>query len=673
MASIKSQMTLDDGMSRVLTKITHVLDTTLKCFEDMQGAMGESFDAELIQSCHIELAEVNNDIRSMETYLARAKDREDELNESFSRGTQNADDLLQKVTAIGTAALSFGLIKNLIEEALENANTQLSAEVQLNTVMGNMGTLRYYDKVLDKAADIQRHGMFGDEAMIAGAAELATYFSDADAILSMMDTLTDYAAGMSLGDAVDAKQMTDYATNLGKIMTGTYTAMSQKGFEFTEAQKAIIEGTATQAQVVEALGAEYVSMSNDMQAAAVINDIIGESFGHMYEAMSNTPKGKLQALKNTFGDLSESVGIILYPAVMGVAKALGWVADNIEIITPLVIGLGAAFLVFQVAAHWTEIAAAATAIYHGVINFLSIGFGVLTGNTAAASAAVFTFNSALLASPITWIIMALLVLIGVLYAVVAIINKVTGSSISATGIICGAVAVALAFIGNAAIGLLNALLQWAWNFVAPFLSIVEFILNVCNGGFDSFGDAVANLIGQIISWFLNLGKVVTKIIDAIFGTNWTAGLNSLADAVTAWGKNENAITLEKNAPTIDYRFEYGDAWDAGYDFGEGLANKVGDLGDMGYYMDGIGDDTADIADSTAKTAGALTVSNETLEYLRDIAERDAINRFTTAEVKIDMTGMTNRIEGEADLDGVLSTLTDGFAEALVVAAEGVHA
>ena len=129
MASIKSQMTLDDGMSRVLTKITHVLDTTLKCFEDMQGAMGESFDAELIQSCHIELAEVNNDIRSMETYLARAKDREDELNESFSRGTQNADDLLQKVTAIGTAALSFGLIKNLIEEALENANTQLSAEV----------------------------------------------------------------------------------------------------------------------------------------------------------------------------------------------------------------------------------------------------------------------------------------------------------------------------------------------------------------------------------------------------------------------------------------------------------------------------------------------------------------------------------------------------------------
>lgn len=72
-------------------------------------------------------------------------------------------------------------------------------------------------------------------------------------------------------------------------------------------------------------------------------------------------------------------------------------------------------------------------------------------------------------------------------------------------------------------------------------------------------------------------------------------------------------------------------------------------------------------------AKSLDVSNEQLQYLRDIAERDAINRFTTAEVKIDMTGMNNRIEGSADLDGVISQLTDGFAEALVTAAEGVHA
>jgi hypothetical protein len=316
-----------------------------------------------------------------------------------------------------------------------------------------------------------------------------------------------------------------------------------------------------------------------------------------------------------------------------------------------------------------------------VVNLLSIGFGVLTGNTAAASAAVFTFNSALLASPITWIIMLIAVVIGLLYGVVAIINKVTGSSISATGLICGAIAVAGAFIGNTVIGLLNALIQYIWAiFVAPFLGIVEWILNVCNGGFNSFGDAVANLIGQIIGWFLNLGKVVTTIIDAIFGTNWTAGLESLQSSVTAWGKNENAITLDKNAPTVDYRFEYGDAWAAGNDFGKGIDAKIGGMFNMGglgdtsgFDLSSIADNTGLTADNTGKTADALAVTEEQLEYLRDIAERDAINRFTTAEVKIDMTGMTNRIDGSADLDGVISQLTEGFTEALVTAAEGVHA
>ena len=238
-----------------------------------------------------------------------------------------------------------------------------------------------------------------------------------------------------------------------------------------------------------------------------------------------------------------------------------------------------------------------------------------------------------------------------------------------------------AFIGNTVIGLLNALIQYIWAiFVAPFLGIVEWILNVCNGGFNSFGDAVANLIGQIIGWFLNLGKVVTTIIDAIFGTNWTAGLESLQSSVTAWGKNENAITLDKNAPTIDYRFEYGDAWAAGNDFGKGIDAKIGGMFNMGGLGDTSGFDLGDIAaytgetaDNTGKTADALAVTEEQLEYLRDIAERDAINRFTTAEVKIDMTGMTNRIDGSADLDGVISQLTEGFTEALVTAAEGVHA
>ena len=124
-------------------------------------------------------------------------------------------------------------------------------------------------------------------------------------------------------------------------------------------------------------------------------------------------------------------------ALQPVLDAVNWLANNLSIIGPLVLGLGAAFVVFQVAAHWTQIAAVAAGAYHFVVNLLTIGFGVLRGSTAAASAAVMTFNSALFASPITWIIMLVGVLIGLLYAGVAAFNKITGASVSATGIITG--------------------------------------------------------------------------------------------------------------------------------------------------------------------------------------------------------------------------------------------
>lgn len=137
----------------------------------------------------------------------------------------------------------------------------------------------------------------------------------------------------------------------------------------------------------------------------------------------------------------------------------------------------------------------------------------------------------------------LFLIIGVITAlIIALFNfcnwiaETTGIAESGFGVICGAAMVTGAAILNTVIGVVNGILQIVYSLAMPFIQIFEWILNVANGGFESFGDAVANLIGQIISWFLSLGKVVTKIIDAIFGTDWTAGLTSLQDTVTAWGK-----------------------------------------------------------------------------------------------------------------------------------------
>lgn len=677
MATIRSQMVLNDQVTGVLKNITRALDITLHSFEQMQDASANAVDVRLLNQARAGLGEVNLAVREMEENYRRAAQQEQQVTRNIRQSTQAEQQLNASIRG-GNDALD-----DMVGKA-KNLAATIGASVGLNKLIGlsdqMTSTTARLSFLVDDGGSVDEL-----EAKIMASAQRsrAAYLDTASAIASMG---ANAGAAFSSNDELIAfmEQVNRQFTIGGASAQGQAAAMLQltqamaAGALRGEELNSILENAPGIARAIEQyMGIAEGSIKSYAEKGAVSATVVKNAL----LSIADETNAKFNGMAMTWGQVWTQMGNIALKVTRPLLTAINWLANNLSVIGPILLGLGAAFLVFQVAAHWTQIAAVATAAYHAVVNLLSIGFGVLTGNTAAASAAVFTFNSALLASPITWIIMLIAVVIGLLYGVVAIINKVTGSSISATGLICGAIAVAGAFIGNTVIGLLNALIQYIWAiFVAPFLGIVEWILNVCNGGFNSFGDAVANLIGQIIGWFLNLGKVVTTIIDAIFGTNWTAGLESLQSSVTAWGKNENAITLDKNAPTIDYRFEYGDAWAAGNDFGKGIDAKLGGMFNMGGLGDSSGFDLGDIAaytgetaDNTGKTADALAVTEEQLEYLRDIAERDAINRFTTAEVKIDMTGMTNRIDGSADLDGVISQLTEGFTEALVTAAEGVHA
>lgn len=249
--------------------------------------------------------------------------------------------------------------------------------------------------------------------------------------------------------------------------------------------------------------------------------------------------------------------------------------------------------------------------------------------TSAATAAQHGFNAAMLASPLTWIIAIIIIVIGLIFLIVGIINKATGSTVSALGIIVGAVLWLVSVIWNTIVGVIDGIIQFLWTwFVEPFIGIIEWILNVCNGGFDSFGGAVANLIGNVISWFLSLGKVVTKIIDAIFGTDWTSGLNNLQDKVLEWGKNDNAITLSREAPSLGDigigRWASKDAWDTGYNFGAGIEESLGDFGNMDDLLGGLDDGLP-----VEVTGGQLdsidsdvNISDEDIKLLRDMAARD---------------------------------------------------
>lgn len=677
MATIRSQMVLNDQVTGVLKNITRALDITLHSFEQMQDASANAVDVRLLNQARAGLGEVNLAVREMEENYRRAAQQEQQVTRNIRQSTQAEQQLNASIRG-GNDALDdmVGKAKNLaatigasvgLKKLIELSDQMTSTTARLNFIVDDGGSVKALEAKIMASAQRSRAAYLDTASAIASmGANAGAAFSSSDELIAFMEQVNKQfviGGASAQGQAAAMLQLTQ-----------AMAAGALRGEELNS----ILENAPGIARAIEQyMGIAEGSIKSYAEKGAVSATVVKNAL----LSIADETNAKFNGMAMTWGQVWTQMGNIALKVTQPLLTAINWLANNLSVIGPILLGLGTAFLVFQVAAHWTQIAAVATAAYHAVVNLLSIGFGVLTGNTAAASAAVFTFNSALLASPITWIIMLIAVVIGLLYGVVAIINKVTGSSISATGLICGAIAVAGAFIGNTVIGLLNALIQYIWAiFVAPFLGIVEWILNVCNGGFNSFGDAVANLIGQIIGWFLNLGKVVTTIIDAIFGTNWTAGLESLQSSVTAWGKNENAITLDKNAPTIDYRFEYGDAWAAGNDFGKGIDAKIGGmfntggLGDSsGFDLSSIADNTGLTADNTGKTADALAVTEEQLEYLRDIAERDAINRFTTAEVKIDMTGMTNRIDGSADLDGVISQLTEGFTEALVTAAEGVHA
>lgn len=766
-------------------------DTANAALEQMRGQLAQALEAQNDLNAALDNMDVSaanqaymrlsQSVRTTETYIRDNVSAQGTFNNAVTEGIGIADSLQRTISGViaaytGIAGIqkAIGFIKN----TTSLYDTQLNGEVQLLSVLANsldeetvakyavdvdvsadttdavnqINGIQYsvtgvkvpvsaqtdalmdaYNQIADKATEIQGKGIYGDEAMIAAGAEFATYFTDTDAVTKMMDTLSDYAIGMSGGGALDSTALVDYATGLGKIMTGAYDAMNEKGFEFSDTQKAIINGTATQAQIVQTLGAEYADASSDMQAAAVISQVIEESWAGLYENMSQTPEGKIIQLTNAWGDLEEELGGILYPAVLdflnlftknwdevsefctmfanglailielatqlvnGALLVASAFQDNWGWIAPIVWGIVAAFTAYQIA---LGVVNGIQAIHNAQLGWTAVqAYKAAAANTtlaaaeqakamaaAAATAAQYGFNAALLACPVTWIVAAVLALIVILYALVGIINQVAGTSISATGLITGAVAVAGAFILNIGIGLYNSFIAVIAAFVNFFIGIIEWVLNAANGGFNSFGDAVANLIGQIISWFLSLGQIVTTIIDAIFGTDWTAGLEGLKNSVTQWGKNENAITLDRMDTSTAglQRFDYGDAASAGYDFGAGLESKVGSLFNFSGSIPSVEDyagliaDNAnlstlpDIADNTGKIKDTLSDTDEDLKYLRDMAEMEVINRFTTAEVKVDMSGMQNNISNGMDLDGVTSALTDGIMEAIDVVTEGVH-
>lgn len=476
--------------------------------------------------------------------------------------------------------------------------------------------------------------------------------------------------GTLAGDAFSSNQeIIAFAEQLNKQMalSGTTTQEAQaamlqltqglaSGTLRGEELNSVLEQTPMIAQSI----AKYMGVNTgEMRELASEGVITADVVKNAMFAAADEVNAKFEQMPMTWGQVWTSMQNTAIQALQPVLNAVNWLANNLSIIGPLVAGLAASFVVFQVAAHWTQIAAVATGIYHAAVNLLSIGFGVLRGSTAAASAAVLTFNSALFASPITWIVMLVGVLIGLLYAGVAAFNKLTGSAVSATGIITGALAAALAVIGN----VLSAAATLIYNAIATIYNVVAAVANFIGNVFNDPLAAAARLFVSFADTVLSILQTLASAIDTIFGTDLANTVQGWRDSLSGWvdktfGKGKEVLAeMELRTGT---RFDITDAFKSGYNWGSNLfGGGTSNLFSQSTAYDNI----ASIADSVKGIEKSVSMSEEDIKALVDVAERRYVNNVNlTAQTPVINISGQNTGHTAADRQNLANTIRDILIE-----------
>ena len=705
MATIRSQMVLNDGISGVLKRITNGLSTTLNAFEQVQRASGRAVDVTQIQAARAALAEANRDVDNMAEAYRRAAQQEEVLNKGLRNGASAADGLLGKVKGIVTT-----LAAGAGAKAVLGLSDQLaSSSARLSLIVDDGGSVDALEQKIMASAQRSRASYLGTMQTISKLGlQAGDAFNSNDELIRFTELLNKnfVIGGSSATEQAAAMYQLTQAMGSGRLQGDEYRSIIENAPMLAGAIEEYMRNVQGATGAMKDWSSEGL-LTADVIKAAVFNSAdevearfqqMPMTWGQVWTQMQNKAiaafdpvLSKLNQVANSerFETVTDGIvsGLATIAAVAGVVLDLlisggSLVVDNWSWLEPSVWGLVAAFVAYNTVALITNGLNAATALAEGV---KAAALAMSTGATFAATVAQYGLNAALLACPITWIVLLIIALVAAFYAAVAAINHFAGTSLSATGIVMGAFAVAGAFIINLILGVVNFVIGIGvelYNLIATF---ANFFANVFN---DPVG-AIINLFAGMFDFILGIVQSAASLIDTVLGTDMSSAVagfrNTVATKVEEIVGDQVEVMEKLNASDYQIqRIEYGDAWAAGNSLGRGIEDAVGglfnfDLGaaenygaDSPFALDDISNNAALTAANTGATADALTATTEELEYLRDIAERDAINRFTTAEVKIDMTGMQNRIEGGADLDGVISALTDGFTEALLTAAEGVH-
>lgn len=700
-----------DAANAELEQLRGQLDQAVQEQEALNRAV-ENMDVEAANQAYLRLSQT---VGNTERYIRDNVDEQGRFNREIEEGTNEANSLMQTIKG---AVAAYATIQTL-SAALNLSDQLTSTTARMNLMNDGLQTTQDLQNMIYLSAERAR----------------GSYQATADAV-SKLGLMAGDAFGSSQEIIAFMEQVNKQFTIAGTEAAGVDAAMLQltqamaSGVLRGEELNSIFEQAPTIIQTI----ADYLDVPigsiREMAAEGQITaDIVKsamfaaadetnakfesmpKTFSQIWTYFQNTALMSFQPVLQRMNEIANSeafqefvnnaieglslvagIALEIFDLLVGVAGA---VADNWSWLSPIIYGVAAALAVYYGWLLLTKGAEMAMAAVHGIVavakGIMAAATMLVTGATWAETTAQYGLNAAMYACPIVWIIILIIALIALFYAAVAAVNKFAGTSVSATGIICRAFMVALAFIGNIFVAL--------WNLVVDvFVLIYNLVATVAN----FIGNVFTDPIGAICRLFFDLADTVLGIlqalasaIDAIFGSNLAGSVQGWRDSLGGWvddtfGKGDE-IMAKMNADDMKLgRFEYGAAWDAGYSFGEGIdesianfdpsslfdtnvpgADDYANLGSYGSGIGGIGSGVDDIAGNTGKIADSMDITEEDLKYLRDIAEQEAVNRFTTAEITIEQTNH-NTVSGKMDLDGIVSGLTDAANEAVDKIAEGVH-
>lgn len=737
MATIRTAIQMVDAMSPVIRGMNNALNIVISSFESMQRASSNSVDTSSIEAARRELAGAEASLNQMESSIKNSSNQQQQFNNTIIEGERAADGLINKIGTMVKAYLGFQAAKNIADTSdqfvqtrarldLINDGLRTTDELQ-NMIFQSAQRARasYSDtaNVVAKLGTLAKSAFSSNDEMVAFAEQMNKQFKIGGASIQeqtagMYQLTQAMASGKLQGD--EFRSIMENAPLLAQAIA-TYTGKSMG-----ELRKMSSEGQITAGIIKKAL----FSTAEDTEARF---SKIPRTIGEIWVSIKNEALMAFQPILLKINEVANNPNVNRMVALIVngfviiantglnvinvLANIVAFFQNNWSIIQPIIIGIVAAFAIYEgimiASAVATGIASFANSVYaigaYNACASLAATEMAIMGKvsaqtieamvTAEATAAQWGFNAALLACPITWIIVAIIAVIAIIYIAIAVINKVTGSTYSATGFIAGCIVSMGAVIYNVIAYVWNAVAAYAEFFANVFTnpvysvkklfaSFAYDVLDMCismTSGFDTFATNMANAIisginAAIGAWndFVDLLSSVGisdklglgKGSEISYTTSITSDLQNMKGKISDWlGETPSDYWT---AQRMEMK-SVGAAFDSGYAWGNDVSNmfnmpESSALSD-GFNYDDLLKNAKDTADNTGKMKDKMDITEEDLKYLRDIAEQEVLNRFTTAEIKVDMVNH-NSINSDMDIDGVIDHFGSSLYEHLQTVAEG---